>query len=221
MRVLLIEDDRMIGSSLSTALTREGMAVDWVRNGADGAEALATGGHTLVLLDLGLPGHSGLDLLRAARGSGNRIPVLVVTARDGLDDRVAGLDLGADDYVVKPFETRELIARIRAILRRQGGAARSVLQTAEIVLDLATHELTRRTTTAVLSAREFALMYALVERPGVILSRGQIEQRIYGWGEEVESNAVDVLIHSIRKKFDKDVIRNVRGAGWMVLKDAP
>lgn len=221
MRVLLIEDDRMIGSSLSTALRREGMVVDWVRNGADGAEALATGGHTFVLLDLGLPGQSGLDLLRAARSSGNRIPVLVVTARDGLDDRVAGLDIGADDYVVKPFETRELVARIRAVLRRQGGAAQSVLQTAEILLDLATHELTHQTTTAVLPAREFALMYALVERPGVILSRGQIEQRIYGWGEEVESNAVDVLIHSIRKKFDKNIIRNVRGAGWMVLKDAP
>jgi len=221
MRVLLIEDDRMIGSSLSTALSREGMTVDWVRNGVDGAEALATGGHTLVLLDLGLPGQSGLDLLKAARNSGNRIPVLVVTARDGLDDRVAGLDIGADDYIVKPFETRELVARVRAVLRRQAGAAQSVLQTGEILLDLATHELTHRTKTAVLPAREFALMYALVERPSVILSRGQIEQRIYGWGEEVESNAVDVLIHSIRKKFDKDIVRNVRGAGWMVLKDAP
>jgi len=220
MRVLLIEDDRMIGSSLSAALSREGMAVDWVRNGADGTEALAIGGHALVLLDLGLPGQSGLDLLRTARRAGNRIPVLVITARDGLDDRVAGLDVGADDYVIKPFETRELIARMRAVLRRHGGAAQSVLQTGEIALDLASHELNYRTMTAVLPAREFALMHALVQRPGVILSRGQIEERIYGWGDEVESNAVDVLIHSIRKKFDKDIIRNVRGAGWMVLKDA-
>ena len=221
MRVLLIEDDRMIGSSLSVALSREGMAVDWVRNGADGTEALAMGGHALVLLDLGLPDQSGLDLLRAARRAGNRVPVLVVTARDGLDDRVAGLDLGADDYIVKPFETRELISRMRAVLRRHGGAAQSVLQAGEIALDLATHELVYRKMTVVLPSREFALMRALVERPGVILSRSEIEERIYGWGDEVESNAVDVLIHSIRKKFDKDIIRNVRGAGWIVLKEAP
>ncbi len=219
MRVLLIEDDRMIGSNLSAALGREGMTVDWVRNGADGGEALATGGHALVLLDLGLPGQSGLDLLKGARRAGNRIPVLIVTARDGLDDRVAGLDVGADDYIVKPFETRELIARIRAVVRRHGGAAQSILYAGDITLDIASHEMSYRTSTFVLPAREFALMHAFVERPGAILSRSQIEERIYGWGDEVESNAIDVLIHSIRKKFDKDVVRNVRGAGWMVLKE--
>lgn len=221
MRVLLIEDDRMIGSSLAAALKREGMVVDWVRNGADGAEALANGGHGLVLLDLGLPGQSGLDVLKAARDAGNRTPVLVVTARDGLDDRVGGLDLGADDYIVKPFEARELIARMKAVLRRHAGAARSVLVAGETTLDIASHEVSYRTKTAVLSAREFALMRALVERPGTILSRSQIEERIYGWGEEVESNAVDVLIHSIRRKFDKHIIRNVRGAGWMVSREVP
>jgi DNA-binding response OmpR family regulator len=220
MRILLIEDDRMIGTSLSAALGREGMSVDWVRNGEDGAEALAVGGHTLVLLDLGLPGQSGLDLLKSARRSGNRIPVLVVTARDGLDDRIVGLDLGADDYIVKPFETRELIARMRAVLRRHAGAAHSLLEAGELELDLASCQLHYHGTTCVLPAREFALMRALVEHPGRILSRKQIEERIYGWGDEVESNAVDVLIHSIRKKFDKDIIRNVRGAGWMVLKGA-
>jgi DNA-binding response OmpR family regulator len=220
MRILLIEDDRMIGTSLSAALGREGMSVDWVRNGEDGAEALAVGGHTLVLLDLGLPGQSGLDLLKSARRSGNRIPVLVVTARDGLDDRIVGLDLGADDYIVKPFETRELIARMRAVLRRHGGAAQSLSEAGQLQLNLASRQLHYRGTTCVLPAREFALMRALVERPGSILSRNQIEERIYGWGDEVESNAVDVLIHSIRKKFDKDIIRNVRGAGWMVLKGA-
>ncbi len=220
MRILLIEDDHMIGRALSQALAREGMAIDWVRNSPDGADALATGGHALVLLDLGLPGASGLDLLKAARLAGNRVPVLVVTARDGLDDRVVGLDLGADDYLVKPFETRELIARIRAVLRRQSGAAQSIVETAEIALDLAAHEMTYRGTKLVLPAREFALMRALLDRPGGILSRAQLEERLYGWGDEVESNAVDVLIHSIRKKFDKDIIRNVRGAGWMAPKDS-
>ncbi len=211
----------MIGASLSAALCREGMSVDWVRTGQDGAEALANAGHALVLLDIGLPGQSGLELLKATRRAGNRTPVLVITARDELDDRIRGLDLGADDYIVKPFETRELLARMRAVLRRHGGAAQSTLQAGGMVLDLASHALTWQSITIVLPAREFALMHALVERPGTILSRGQIEERIYGWGEEVESNAVDVLIHAIRKKFDKDVIRNVRGAGWMVLKEAP
>lgn len=220
MRVLLIEDDRMIGESLSAALIRAGMVVDWVRSGIDGGEALAVGGHTLVLLDLSLPDISGLVLLKEARRAGNRIPVIIITARDGLNDRITGLDLGADDYVVKPFEVRELISRMRAVHRRQGGAAQSVLVAGDISLDLASHEISYRHITSILPAREFALMQALVDRPGVILSRKQIEERIYGWGDEVESNAVDVLIHAIRKKFDKDIIRNVRGAGWMVLKEA-
>ena len=210
----------MIGKGLVTALNREGMVVDWVRDGNDGAEGLAIGGHALVLLDIGLPGPSGLELLKCARQAGNRTPVLVITARDGLDDRIKGLDLGADDYILKPFEIRELVARMRAVLRRHAGAAQSILQAGGLLLDLGSHEVTFAATTSILPAREFALMQALVERPGTILSRRQIEERIYGWGEEVESNAVDVLIHSIRKKFDKDIIRNVRGAGWMVLKDA-
>lgn len=216
MRVLLIEDDRMIGDSLTAALRREGMSVDWVRTGPDGEDALANGGHGLVLLDIGLPGRSGVELLKGARRAGNCTPVLIITARDGLDDRIAGLDIGADDYIVKPFETRELLARMRAVLRRHAGAARSLLISGEITLDLESHELTYRSVTVALPAREFALMHALVERPGAILSRTRIEERIYGWGEEVESNAVDVLIHSIRRKFDKDVVRNVRGAGWMI-----
>ena len=211
----------MIGSGLARALACEGMAVDWVRTGADGAEALATGGHALVLLDIGLPGMSGLELLRNARRAGNAVPVLVITARDGLDDRIGGLDLGADDYLVKPFEVRELLARIRAILRRHAGNAQSLVEAGELTLDLASHELGYRGTSMIISAREFALMHALTERPGTILSRSQLEERLYGWGSEVESNAIDVLIHSIRKKFDKDVIRNVRGAGWMVDKNRP
>jgi len=211
----------MIGGGLSTALAREGMSVDWVRNGGDAAIALTNGGHGLVLLDLGLPDQSGLDVLRAARRAGNKLPIIVVTARDGVDDKILGLDIGADDYIVKPFDIGELIARIRAVLRRHAGAAQSILAAGEIELDLASHELRYRSISAALPAREFALMHAFVERPGVILSKSQIEDRIYGWGDEVESNAVDVLIHSIRKKFDKDIILNVRGAGWMVSKASP
>jgi DNA-binding response OmpR family regulator len=221
MRILLIEDDPMIGKSLAHALKQQGMSVDWARTGNEGQEALATGGHSIVLLDLGLPGTSGLELLSAARQAGNRIPVLVITARDGLNDRVAGLDLGADDYLVKPFEIRELVARMHAVLRRHGGFAQSLLEVGEIALDLASHKVSYRDSRQLLPAREFALMQALMERPGAILSRAQLEERLYGWGDEVESNAVDVLIHSIRKKFDKNIIRNVRGAGWMIVKSTP
>jgi two-component system OmpR family response regulator len=218
MRVLLIEDDPMIGKSLAVALAHAGMSVDWCRDGAAGAEALAVGGHAVVLLDLGLPKMDGLTVLEQARRNGNRAPLIVITARDGIEDRIAGLDLGADDYVVKPFDPGELLARIRAVTRRQSGQATSVLEAGGIELDLATHEVRYRGRADLLPAREFALMRALVERPGTILSRAQLEERIYGWGEEVESNAMDVLIHYVRRRFDKDVIRNVRGAGWMVAK---
>jgi two-component system OmpR family response regulator len=218
MRILLIEDDPMIGRGLVRGLGDQGMTVDWVRNGADGSAALAHAEHALVLLDIGLPEMSGIDVLRTARTAGVVVPVLVITARDSLDDRIAGLDLGADDYIVKPFELRELLARMRAVLRRHGGQAQSLITYGEITLDLATHRAQYRDVEHLLTAREFALLQALMQRPGVILSRAQIEQRIYGWGEEVESNAIDVLIHEIRKKFGKDMIRNVRGAGWMVMK---
>ncbi|HEY1382005.1 MAG TPA: response regulator transcription factor [Dongiaceae bacterium] len=218
MRILLIEDDPMIGKSLREALQDSGMSVDWVRNGEDGEDALSAGGYALVLLDIGLPGKTGVEVLRAARQAGDKTPLLLITARDELDDRVAGLDLGADDYLAKPFETRELLARIRAVLRRYGGSAVSVLSNGEIELDLATHEVRYRGKSLILSAREFSLMRALLDRPGTILSRTQLEEKIYGWGEEVESNAIDVLIHYLRRKFDKDVIRNMRGAGWLVPK---
>jgi two-component system OmpR family response regulator len=205
----------MIGRGLSQAHSAEGMSVDWVRDGADASVALADGAHSIVLLDLGLPGAEGLDLLKSARRNGLNATVLVITARDGVDDRVSGLDLGADDYLTKPFELRELLARMRAVLRRHQGRATSRMVSGESELDVETHELSYRDVVQVLPAREYALMHALMERPGRILSRAQIEERIYGWGEEVESNAVDVLIHSIRQKFGKDVIFNVRGAGWM------
>ena len=218
MRVLLIEDDPMIGKSLRQALQNESMVVDWTRSGVEGEEALVANDYGAVLLDLNLPDRNGIDVLRSTRQSGNKAPLLVITARDDVDDRISGLDLGADDYLVKPFDTRELVARIRAVQRRRSGSVRSTLQTAAITLDLATHEMTYGEHSRILSAREFALMRALMERPGIILSRAQLEERLYGWGEEVESNALDVLIHSLRKRFDKDIIRNLRGAGWMVLR---
>jgi DNA-binding response OmpR family regulator len=219
MRVLLIEDDPMIGKSLALLLREQDMSVDWTQNGLEGEEALSVGGgYALVLLDLGLPGKHGLQVLKSLRAAGNRVPVLVITARSAVDERVAGLELGADDYIIKPFDVRELVARIRAVLRRHEGRAGSIMESAEITLDLATHELSYRGSRTILSSREFALMRALMERPGTILAKRRLEECLYGWGEEVESNAVDVLIHSVRKKFDKDIIRNVRGAGWMVVK---
>jgi two-component system OmpR family response regulator len=218
MRVLLVEDDAMIGRSLRQALLNEGMSVDWTTSGLDGENSVRLGAYAVVLLDLGLPDTTGFDVLRRLRAGGNHIPIIVLTARDAVEDRIAGLDLGADDYIVKPFDVRELIARMRAVIRRRAGAAQPMLQTAALSLDLGSHELTFREEARILSAREFALMRILMDRPGTILSRSQIEERIYGWGEEVESNAVDVLIHSLRKRFGKDLISNVRGAGWMVMK---
>jgi two-component system OmpR family response regulator len=218
LRVLLIEDDIMIAKGIVSGLKSAGMSVDWVRDGVEAQAALREGGHAIALLDLGLPGADGLEVLELARAKGVETPVLVITARDGVDDRVHGLDLGADDYLIKPFELRELQARMRALIRRRAGRATSVLIAGSSELNTETHELSRDGVTDVLPAREYALMLALLERPGRILSRSQIEERIYGWGEEVESNAVDVLIHSVRRKFGKDVILNVRGAGWMAPK---
>ena len=218
MRVLLIEDDAMIGKGLVQALSDHGMSVDWARTGLDGDAALATTEYAMILLDLGLPEKSGIDVLRSLRRAGNKTPLLILSARDTLDDRVLGLDLGADDYLVKPFEMRELLSRMRVLQRRQAGHALSTLGNGALTLDLANHHMTFHDISVVLPAREFALMQALAEQPGRIFSRSQLEERIYGWGDEVESNAVEVLIHSIRKKFDKTIIRNLRGAGWMIDK---
>lgn len=219
MRILLVEDDNMIGQSLRQALTENGLAVDWVRDGVLAQDALSQGGYAAVLLDLGLPRRSGLEVLRRARQDGDRTPMLVLTARDGVDDRVTGLDFGADDYLVKPFELRELLARMRAIIRRFGGHAQSTIGTTQTQLDLSSRELTHGGISILLSAKEFRLMHALLERPGAILSRSQLEERLYGWGEEVSSNAVEVLIHGVRRKLGADVIRNVRGLGWRASKD--
>jgi DNA-binding response OmpR family regulator len=216
MRILLIEDDPMIGAGLQQALHDHAMSVDWVRDGGDGELAIDSGDYALVLLDLGLPGVPGLEVLRNARRRGNTTPLLIITARDDVASRVAGLDLGADDYLVKPFDTGELLARIRAIVRRQGGSATSIIGNGAVSLNLDTCEACHAGATALLPPREFALLHALLEHPGRILSRRQLEEKIYGWNEEVESNAIDVLIYYVRKKLGKAVVRNIRGAGWMV-----
>jgi two-component system OmpR family response regulator len=218
MRVLVVEDDRMVGAAVVQALKDAAYAVDWVTDGVAALEAAEIEDYDVALLDLGLPLTDGRDVLRQLRSKRERLPVIIVTARDGVDDRIDGLDLGADDYLVKPFEIRELLARMRAVLRRQGSGAPPTLSNGEITLDPATYMASYRDETVALTAREFALLQALLMRPGAISSRGELERTIYGWNEEVESNAVEFLIHAIRKKLGPQAIRNVRGVGWMVDK---
>jgi two-component system, OmpR family, response regulator len=219
MRALLAEDDGMIGEAVVAALRDARYAVDWVRDGEAASAALATHPYDIVLLDLGLPGQDGLAVLRSSRLQKVVAPVLVITARDAIDDRIAGLDAGADDYIVKPFDIGELLARMRAVARRKAGSSRPVLSNGRLSLDPATREVSCDGVAARLTGREFALLRALLLRPGAILSRGELEDRLYGWGEEVESNAVEFLIHSLRRMLGADAIRNVRGVGWMVAKE--
>ncbi|WP_461317837.1 response regulator transcription factor [Bradyrhizobium embrapense] len=215
MRVLVVEDDRM-RAAVVEALRDAAYAVDWVRDGDLAIEASRSETYDIALLDLGLPSTDGLDVLKAIRERASRLPVIILTARDALDDRIRGLDLGADDYLVKPFEIAELLARMRAVLRREGSGAPPVLTNGALHLDPATREAIFCEEKAVLSAREFALLQALLTRPGTILSRAELERQIYGWREEVESNAVEFLIHAVRRKLGAAAIRNVRGVGWMV-----
>ena len=218
MRILLAEDDPMIGASVRRGLAQDGFAVDWVEDGRAAQLALAEHVHDALLLDLGLPRLGGIELLSAMRRSGDSRPVLIMTARDAIADRVAGLDAGADDYLVKPFDLNELAARLRALLRRETGRAAPLLVYGDIELNPATRELRLGGVPVDLSPREFALLAALLARPGAILSRTQLEEKLYGWDDAVESNAVEVHIHSLRKKLGADVIRNVRGVGWMLVK---
>ena len=219
MRALVAEDDRMIGEAVANALKDASYAVDWVRDGDAACTALDSHSYDIVLLDLGLPKKDGLAVLRSTRSNGNRAPVLVITARDAIDDRIAGLDTGADDYIVKPFDTGELLARMRAVIRRKAGSSGPIFSNGRFSLDPATREASCGGVGVRLTAREFALLRALLVRPGAILSRAELEDRIYGWGEEVESNAVEYLIHSLRRKLGAQAIRNVRGVGWMVAKE--
>jgi len=221
MRILLAEDDPMIGASVRQGLTQDGFTVDWVRDGRTAELALGERVHDALLLDLGLPRKAGLDVLASMRRSGDTRPVLVITARDAVGDRVAGLDSGADDYLVKPFDLDELAARLRALLRRGSGRAQPMVTLGDIELDPATRGVRRGGEPVALSSREFALLEALLARPGAILSRAQLEDKLYGWRDAVESNAVEVHIHTLRKKLGAGLIRNVRGVGWMAVKPDP
>lgn len=220
MRILLAEDDRMIAEALCAHLRDSHYTVDWVNNGNTAATALSAQSYDLLLLDLGLPGQDGLNVLQYLRRQQNLTPVLILTARDDIDSRIAGLDGGADDYIVKPFDMDELKARIRAVLRRHNGQAALKPSNGIITLhpDTSEAEIVGQAQTIALSKREFALLNALLARPGTIHSRADLEDKVYGWGEEVESNAIDFLIHGLRKKIGKDLIKNVRGVGWLVNK---
>jgi two-component system response regulator QseB len=218
MRVLLVEDDGMIAQGLQTALRQAGFAVDWMRDGKSASAALQAASFDLVLLDLGLPQRDGIEVLRDLRKRGNVTPVIILTARDEIQHRIAGLDAGADDYIVKPFDVDEVTARMRSVLRRAAGRGDPSIQYGDLHLDPVTHAVERDGVAVALSGHEFAVLEALLQRPGAVLSRSQIEDRLYGWDEQIGSNAVEVYIHGLRRKLGSDAIRTLRGVGYYVPK---
>jgi len=219
MKILLAEDDAMIGENIQIALDGEGIAVDWVTDGIAADTAIDKRGYDAVLLDLGLPQKDGIEVLRELRSRGNPVPVLVLTARDAVSQRVLGLKSGADDYLVKPFDLEELIARLHALVRRSRGGAEALYCKGNVVVNVATRQVMVADRQVILSSREWAVLDALLARPGAILSRGQLEERLYGWSGEVESNAIEVYIHGLRKKLGQQFVVNVRGLGYMVERD--
>jgi two-component system, OmpR family, response regulator QseB len=219
MRILLIEDDAMIGKAVRRGLSDAGFAVDWVTDGRAAELALDNGVYDLAVLDLGLPKKDGMAILASLRSMGNAMPVLIASARDTVRDRIAGLEAGADDYVLKPFDLDELVARVRALLRRNAGSGSPVLKFGTLVLDPLRKVVTQGDSTIDLSAKEFAVLEALMQRPGAVLSRAQLEESVYGWGDEVGSNAIEVHLHHLRKKLGASVIKNVRGVGYRVTED--
>lgn len=220
MRLLLVEDDDLLGDAICTGLTQEGYTVDWMKDGISAEGALKAEHFDLVVLDLGLPRRSGLEVLKTLRASGNPIPVLILTARDMVSDRVQGLDSGADDYFVKPFDMDELCARIRALLRRSSGRTSPKLIHKSITLDPVSHVVTNDDVPVELSAREFTMLQTLLENTGKVISKSRLEQGLYGWNMEVESNTVEVYIHHLRKKLGNDLIQTIRGVGYMINKDS-
>jgi len=218
MRVLLVEDDSMIGAAAQQGLRGEGYTVDWVRDGKEADAALRAARYDLALLDLGLPHRDGLSLVREWRARGRELPVLIITARDAVTDRIAGLDAGADDYLVKPFDLDELSARIRAVMRRRAGRAESTIRVGDLAIDTASKRVQWKDREVALSAKEYALLEALASRPGAHLTRAQLEERLYGWDDEIASNAVEVHVHALRRKLDPSLIRTVRGLGYTLAK---
>ena len=218
MRILLVEDDKMLAEALMLGLKTASYAVDWVDNGERAVLAAENHQYQALLLDLGLPKKDGLSVLAQVRKTGNKVPIIILTARDDLESRVQGLDLGADDYLSKPFHLDELLARLRAILRRQSGQASAVMGSGDLQLNPNTLEAAWQNQWQRLTAKEFSLLHKLMSQPGRIFSRLELEESLYGWNEEVESNAIDFLIHALRKKLDASAIKNVRGAGWLVPK---
>ncbi|NOY15561.1 MAG: response regulator [Gammaproteobacteria bacterium] len=218
MRILLVEDNALLGDAVCVGLTQAGFTVDWVKDGRAALTAASAGWHDLVVLDLGLPGISGQQVLSALRKEANDIPVLILTARDTVDQRIAGLDAGADDYMTKPFDMDELCARVRALLRRRAGRAAPLLNHGDIILDPAAHVATQQGESVNLSHREFSMLQLLLESAGRVLSRQHFEESLYGWDEEIESNAIEVHIHHLRKKLGSDLIRTVRGVGYTIDK---
>jgi DNA-binding response OmpR family regulator len=218
MRVLIVEDDEMIGQGLQTALRRGGFAVDWMRDGKNAAAALLASTFDVILLDLGLPHRDGIDVLRELRRRGDATPVIILTARDEIQHRVAGLDAGADDYIVKPFDLDEMMARIRSVLRRAAGRGDPAIQNGDLRLDPVMRTVERGGLPVALSAHEYAVLEALLQRPGAVLSRSQLEDRLYGWDDQIGSNAVEVYVHGLRRKLGSDAIRTLRGIGYFVPK---
>ena len=214
MRALIAEDDPMIGLALLNGFKGAGYAVDWLRDGADSEHALVQGAYDLALLDLGLPRRDGLDIIRALRRAHNPVPIIVITARDGVGDRIAGLDGGADDYVVKPFALDELLARARVVVRRRAGRASPEMRYGALVVDPVTRSVSFRGMPVDLSGREFAVLETLAQQPGAVVSRDTLEEALYGWGQEIESNCIEVYLHHLRRKLDRELIRNVRGVGY-------
>jgi len=218
MRLLLVEDDTMIGETVLDQLRAEHYAVDWVKDGEMADRALLSECYDLVLLDLSLPLKDGLEVLRSLRARKDRTPVLVATARDSVSQRVQGLDAGADDYLLKPYDLEELLARIRAMLRRAAGRAETLYTYKGVSINAVTREVTVNGEPVIVTAREWAVLEPLLASPGVVYSRAQIEQKLYGWKDDISSNAVEVYIHGLRRKLGADLIQNVRGVGYLVPK---
>jgi len=218
MRILIVEDDTLLGDGIRAGLSQNSYAADWVEDGEAAETALLTNDYELIVLDLGIPKISGLELLKKIRAQGNDIPVIILTAQDGVEDRIKGLDSGADDYLTKPFDLEELTARLRALLRRRGGRSTPIIEHANITLDPASHTVTKDDKTVDISPREFTILQLLLENQNKVMSRSRLEEGLYAWNDEVESNTVEVHIHHLRKKLGAELIRTIRGVGYIIDK---